>query len=92
VDGLGICPKHSLEDATVIWFFTRKAERTSYEIRAAFEEGSYELIVRLPTGCEQRERFASESELLERRDQLERSLRAEGWTDEVPDRHRQRIH
>jgi hypothetical protein len=74
--------------ATVIWFFTRDAERTSYEIRAAFEEGSYELIVRSSSGSVCRERFTSEAQLLQRRDQIEQGLRAAGWKDETEARAR----
>lgn len=67
----------------MIWFFTRDAERTSYEIRVAFEESSYELIVRSPTGEETQERFTSGAQLLKRREELDQALREEGWHDEA---------
>jgi hypothetical protein len=66
----------------VIWFFRREAERTSYEIRVAYEEGAYELIVRSPAGDESQERFTSGAQLLKRREELDQSLREQGWHDE----------
>lgn len=66
----------------MIWFFRRDAERTSYEIRVAFDELSYELIIRSPSGSVTQERFTSGAQLLKRREELDEALRAQGWRDE----------
>jgi hypothetical protein len=68
------------EEADVIWFFTKESERLSYEIRIAFEEDVYELVVRSSSGAF-REQFTSEESLLKRRVELERALRALGWRE-----------
>jgi hypothetical protein len=70
----------------VIWFFTRESARLSYEIRTAFDDDMYELVVRSSFGSEFRERFSAEEALLKRRAELERILRGLGWREEHVDR------
>lgn len=68
----------------MIWFFERDDSRLSYEIRRQADGHDYELVITSPDGRQHIEDYADPLELLHRTEQLERSLRADGWRVPVP--------
>ena len=68
----------------MIWFFERDESRLHYEIRRQADGHDYELVITSPDGRQVIEDYADPLELLHRTEELERSLRAEGWRARAP--------
>ena len=64
----------------MIWFFERQTSRLLYEIRRQVDGHDYELVVTYPDGHQEIEHFTDAIALIERSQQLQDSLRADGWT------------
>lgn len=63
----------------MIWFFERRRARLHYEIRRQTDGPNYELVITLPDGRQQIERYVDAAAVTERSISLERSLTADGW-------------
>jgi hypothetical protein len=63
----------------MIWFFERQHSRLHYEIRHQTDGHAYELVITHPDGRQEVELFADPLVLIERSEDLQTSLRAEGW-------------
>lgn len=68
----------------MIWFFERQNSRLHYEIRRQPDGHDYELVITKPDGMQDVERYGDALALLHRTEELERTLRAEGWHVPVP--------
>jgi hypothetical protein len=63
----------------MIWFFDRKGQRLTYEIRRKPEGDGYELVVTYPNGRTEVEQMLRPSDLLKRCAELAENLKQEGW-------------
>ena len=63
----------------MIWFFERKDARLLYEIRHQADGDDYELVVTLPDGRQEVEKFEDAHALIERSQRLQDTLRDQGW-------------
>jgi hypothetical protein len=63
----------------MIWFFERHEARLLYEIRRQMDGDDYELVVTFPDGRQEVEQFVDPGALIARSQQLQDSLRAQGW-------------
>jgi hypothetical protein len=63
----------------MIWFFERQDARLLYEIRRQMDGDDYELVVTFPDGRQEVEQFVDPGALIARSQQLQDSLRAQGW-------------
>ena len=68
----------------MIWFFERQDLRLRYEIRRQPDGHDYELVITSPDGTQALERYSDPLALLHRTEDLERSLRAQGWQVPMP--------
>lgn len=68
----------------MIWFFERQHSKLRYEIRRQTDGQDYELVITRPDGSQDIERYADSLRLIERAQELEHALRAEGWHVPVP--------
>ena len=64
----------------MIWFFEKQRSRLLYEIRHQVDGNDYELVVTFPDGRQEVEQFGDAGALIERSEQLQETLRADGWT------------
>jgi hypothetical protein len=63
----------------MIWFFERQQSRLHYEIRRETDGHAYELVITHPDGSEELELFADPLAVIERSQDLQDTLLAEGW-------------
>lgn len=68
----------------MIWFFEREDSRLRYEIRRQADGHDYELVITRPDGQQDVECYVDPLELLHRTEDLQRSLREEGWSVPAP--------
>jgi hypothetical protein len=64
----------------VIWFYERQGTQVRCEIRQMIEGDRFALVVTLPDGTERVEVFETSGALNRRSSELERMLRAKGWS------------
>jgi hypothetical protein len=69
----------------MIWFFERQQSRLHYEIRRETDGHAYELVITHPDGRQELELFADPLAVIERSQDLQGTLLAEGW--QPPRRH-----
>jgi hypothetical protein len=63
----------------MIWFFERQDAKLLYEIRRQADGDDYELVVTFPDGRQEVEKFEDANTLIERSQNLQAALRAQGW-------------
>ena len=63
----------------MIWFFEREEARLRYEIRRETNGDEFELVITYPDGRQVVEHFSDPVEVFDRSQQLQRTLRADGW-------------
>ena len=63
----------------MLWFFERQNSRLHYEVRRQTDGDDFELVITHPDGHLDVEQFADSVSLFARMQQLQRTLRAEGW-------------
>ena len=68
---------------SMIWFFEREEARLLYEIRRQADGDDYELVVTFPGGRQEVEKFEDAHALIERSQQLQDALRAQGWVPPI---------
>jgi hypothetical protein len=67
----------------MIWFFERQDAKLLYEIRRQADGDDYELIVTFPDGRQEVEKFEDANTLIERSQNLQEALRAQGWAPPI---------
>jgi hypothetical protein len=63
----------------MIWFFERQDSRLRYEIRRQSDGDDYELVITLPDGRQEVERYSECGTLVERTTVLQTRLAEDGW-------------
>lgn len=63
----------------MIWFFERDESRLHYEIRRQTDGNDFELVITHPDGRQDVESFSDPVAIFDRSQQLQRTLRADGW-------------
>jgi hypothetical protein len=69
----------------VAWLFVRGTERRHCEARNSGFAGDCELVLILPDGTRQVERYPDQAALLRRQFELIRAWKAQGWREVEPD-------
>jgi hypothetical protein len=63
----------------MIWFFQRQHARLHFEVRRQTDSHDYELVMTHPDGHQEVEQFTDALTLLDRMEQLQQTLYADGW-------------
>jgi hypothetical protein len=63
----------------MIWFFEREDSRLHYEVRRQSDGDDYELVITLPDGRQEVERYSECGTLIDRTAVLQSRLAEEGW-------------
>jgi hypothetical protein len=65
----------------MLWFYERKGQRLSCEIRLALDSQAYELVVVWPDGKQTCERHAALPQAIRREHELHQAWKAQGWNE-----------